>query len=57
MAFCQKQYHSNEDLVAISGLLKSTGAVEIKEVELESEITPNLFKSGEDAHIEEAHHH
>ena len=57
MAFCKKQYQSDEDVAEISRLLKATGAVEIKEVELENEITPNLFTSGEDAHIEEAHHH
>ena len=57
MAFCMKQYHTQEDRDAISALLKETGAVEIRVQDLENELEPNLLTSDHDAHLADAHHH
>ena len=48
LALCCKQYSSDEDQAKLRSLLRSTGASEVNDRVMQTELLPNLFKSDEE---------
>lgn len=56
VAYCCKQYDGGTDQDQIRSLLKKTGASEVNDRVMQTELLPNLFKAEGDHHHAAAHH-